>query len=83
MEVCDLLHTSMSVCLPYKYENERKCTFITAISKVDGSFSVFIEVQDFVMKLNFIMPLELWLVVKHNISIDNKTDMKWSCVMWI
>ena len=59
MVVCDLLHTSMFVCLPYKYENERECTFITAISKVDGSFSVFIEVQDFVMKIIFIMPLVL------------------------
>ena len=68
MVVCDLLHTSMFVCLPYKYENEKECTFITAISKVVGSFSVFIEVQDFAMKINFKMPLELWsvTVVKHN-----------------
>jgi len=49
----------MFVCLPYKYENEKECTFITAISKVVGSFSVFIEVQDFAMKINFKMPLEL------------------------
>ena len=53
------LLSSMFVCLPYKYENEKECTIITAISKVDGSYSVFIEVQDFVIKINFIMPLEL------------------------
>jgi len=66
MVVCDLLHASMFVCLHYKYENEKECTIITAISKVDGSYSVFIEVQDFVMKINLIMPLELWSVVKLN-----------------
>ena len=41
MVVCDLLHKCLFVCLPYKDENERGCSFITAISKVDGMFQCF------------------------------------------
>jgi len=49
----------MFVYLPYKDENERGCKFITAKMKVKRSFRVFIEDEDFVMKINCKMPLEL------------------------
>jgi len=58
MLVCDLLLTGMFVYLPYKDENERGCSFITARSKVKGSFRVFMEDEDFVMKIICKMPLE-------------------------
>jgi len=41
MVVCDLLLTGMFDYLPYIVENERGCKFITARSKVQGSFRVF------------------------------------------
>jgi len=44
MVVCDLRLTGMFDYIPYIVENERGCTFIIAISKVQGSFRVFIEI---------------------------------------
>jgi len=52
MVVCDLFLTGMFDYLPYIDENERRCTFITARSKVQQSFRVFIKDEDFVMKIN-------------------------------
>jgi len=51
MVVCDLRLTGMFDYIPYIVENERGCTFISASSKVQGSFRVLKEGEDFVMKL--------------------------------
>jgi len=59
MVVCHLLLTGVLNYLPYIVENERGCTFITAKSKVQGSFRVFIEDEDFVIQINCKMSLEL------------------------
>jgi len=58
MKVCDLLLIGMYNYLPYIVENERGCKFITARSKVHGSFRVFIEDEDSNMKIICKMPLE-------------------------
>jgi len=73
--VCDLLLTGMFDYLPYIVEKERGCTFITARSKVEGGFRVFIEDEDFVMKVVFKMPLEKWSAVKYITSIWKETDI--------
>ena len=59
MVVCDLRLTGMFDYIPYIVENERGCTLISASSKVQGSFRVLKEGEDFVMKLICKMTLEL------------------------
>jgi len=55
--------------LPCIVENERGCKFLTASSNVQGSFRVFIDEEDFIMKIICKMTLELWSAVLYTTSI--------------
>jgi len=59
-------------------ENERGCKFITANSKVQGSFRVFYRRREILYKHVCQMPLEIWSAVKYNTNLKTNGQYNWN-----